>query len=201
MKKISFILITSVLISTIGCTNQTNIIDTKKDTSTINNLLKVDKTINVGKIPHGITATETFVYNSDTGENTISVIDAKNDELVKKITFENGVPGYVKSFFKHKYLVAFDTKQKKLHIIDPMQDHKIIQSSDLLGTPDKIVFSEDEKSAVISLPNDDKFALVKFQDDLNEFKNSYGVSTPQEKDLGGVAPIPPDILSNTILNK
>lgn len=169
MKKTSKVLILGMITSLLSCTTQinSNNVESKKDDATVS-MVKSIKTINVGKIPHGITATENFVYNSDTGENTISVIDNKTDEVVKKITLDNGVAGYVKGFLSHKYLVAFDTKQKKLNLIDPAQDQKILQSVDLIGTPDKIVFANDEKSAVISFPNEEKFGLINIDSDLTK---------------------------------
>lgn len=169
MKKISKVLAIASITSILSCTTQvvSNKVDTKKEDANVS-MLKAIKTINVGKTPHGIASTENFVYNSDTGENTISVIDNKTDEVVKKITLDSGVAGYVKGFLAHKYLAAFDTKQKKLNLIDPTQDQKIVQSIDLIGIPDKIVFSGDEKSAVMSFPNEEKFGLINIDSDLTK---------------------------------
>lgn len=167
MKKTSKVLILALVTSLLSCTTQvdTNKVEVKKETMENVNTLKAIKTITVGKTPHGLASTENFVYNSDIGENTISVIDNKTDEVVKKIVFDDGVAGYLKGFFGNKYLIAFDTKLNKINIIDPNQEQKILQNIKLIGTPDKIVFSADEKSAVISFPNEEKFGFLNIDTD------------------------------------
>lgn len=160
MKKISALLLAGLLF-TASCSSNTNVPVTT-NVSTANNAITTQN-INVGKVPHGIGYTAGFVYNSNIGDKTVSVIDTKTDKVVKTVNFE-GTPGYVKAFHDGKYIIITDTEKNKINIIDPSQDHKIIQQIDLSSTPDKILISEDDLKVFVSLPNQAKLAQLNFTD-------------------------------------
>lgn len=161
-KTLSILLISAFLVS---CSNQVTGVSSTGNTttSTQNKDIKV-KNISVGKTPHGIGYAQGFVFNSNIADNTISVIDAKTDSVVKTITIEGGTPGYIKAFHDGKNILFTDTKQNKINILDPMQDHKIISSINVSSTPDKIVISEDDSKAFISLPTEAKIIQLNITD-------------------------------------
>jgi YVTN family beta-propeller protein len=125
--------------------------------------LTAAKQIAVGKTPHGMGAAAGFVYNSNIGENTISVIDAATDAVVKTIPVENGTPGYVKAFHDGKTLLVTDTKQGKLMVFDPAQDHKLLQTIDVGPAPDKIRVDGDQ--VLVTLVGEAKAVLLTFEAD------------------------------------
>lgn len=137
--------------------------------------LAAAKQVAVGKTPHGLGAAQGFVYNSNIGENTMSVIDAKTDTVVKTIDFKDGTPGYVKAFHDEKYVLVTDTKKGTLNVLDPAKDHQIIQTLPVGKSPDKIRISEDDKQVVVSLVGEPKAVLFTFGDDRTK--------TPERKDF------------------
>lgn len=123
---------------------------------------KSSKTLNVGKTPHGIYYAAGFVYNSNIGDNTISIIDTKTDNIVETLKIENGTPGYIKSFHDEKNIIVSDTKKGELIIIDPLKDNNIIQTISVGNVPDEIIVTDDDKKVYISLAQDDKIVELIF---------------------------------------
>lgn len=120
-------------------------------------------TLTVGKAPHGIAATADFVYNSNTGDNTLAVIDAKENKLVKTLSFEQGGPAYLKVTHEQQLLVL-NAKSGQVHLLDPQQDHQIIHSWEVGSGPDKVLLSEDGKRAYISLTAESAVAEINLLD-------------------------------------
>lgn len=127
--------------------------------------LQAIKQIPVGKGPHGMWAASGFVYNSDTGENRMSVIDPATDTVVATIPFPDGTPGYVKPFNDGKHVLVTDTKKGELVVIDPAQGHKIVQTIPVGSGPDKIRVAEDDKQVIVTLTNESKAVLLTFDAD------------------------------------
>ena len=84
-------------------------------------------TLAVGKVPHGIAATADFVYNSNTGDKTLSVIDAKRRTVIKTLSFEKGGPSYLKATPDQQILVL-NADAGQVYLLDPQQDHQLIHS-------------------------------------------------------------------------
>lgn len=168
MKTTKFILMLLVIS---GCTNNVSTIQAnniKQINQEITSLEKASKVIKVGKVPHGMWQASGFVYNSNIGDATVSVIDTKTDSIVKTISFEGGKPGYIKAFHDEKNVVITDTKKEELLVIDPLQDHKIIQRIFLGKSPDKIKISDDDKNVFVSLVGEDKIISLKFDTDRSK---------------------------------
>ena len=127
--------------------------------------LSAVKQIPVGKSPHGMWAAQGFVYNSDTGENRMSVIDAATDAVVATIPFAGGTPGYVKPFHDGKHVLVTDPKKGALVVIDPAQGHKVVQTIPVGDGPDKIRVAEDDKQVLVTLVNEAKAVLLTFEAD------------------------------------
>lgn len=137
--------------------------------------LAAARQIAVGKTPHGLGAAQGFVYNSNIGENTLSVIDSKTDAVVKTIDFKDGTPGYVKAFHDEKYVLVTDTKKGTLCVLDPARDHAVIQTIPVGASPDKVRVSEDDKQVVVSLVGEPKAVLFTFGEDRTK--------APERKDF------------------
>ncbi len=105
--------------------------------------MQATKVIPVGKSPHGIAGAGDFVYNSNTGDGTISVIDAKTDAVVKTIPVPDGKPGYAHGY-RGKFMLVLETAKGQLLVFDPAQDHKLLQAVDLGLKPDKIRFTAEQ---------------------------------------------------------
>jgi YVTN family beta-propeller protein len=127
------------------------------------------KTIPVGAAPHGMWAAAGFVYNSSTGAGKLVVIDAATDAIVKEIPFPDGKPGYVKAFHDGKHVLVTDTQKGQLLVIDPVQDHKVIQTIAVGSGPDKIaVDPADNKTVFVSLVNEPKVVQLTFAADRSQ---------------------------------
>ncbi|MGV3525985.1 MAG: YncE family protein [Candidatus Sericytochromatia bacterium] len=111
-------------------------------------------TIPVGKAPHGMSQAAGFVYNSNSGDNTISVIDTRTDSVVKTITLAEGAPNYVKASHNGKYIVVANTDAGKVHIFDPAQDHALLHTVDVGPGPDKLQISADDSWVFVTLTGD-----------------------------------------------
>jgi YVTN family beta-propeller protein len=108
-------------------------------------------TIQVGKSPHGMAAAQGFVYNANSGENTVSVIDSRSNQVVKTLTLPQGKPGYLKAFHSETHVLLLNPEAGLLHVIDPKQDHALLYSLQVGKGPDKVVVSADDKKAWVSL--------------------------------------------------
>lgn len=140
------------------------------------------KTIPVGAAPHGMWAAAGFVYNSSVGVSKLVVIDTTTDAIVKEIPFTDGKPGYVKAFHDGKHVLVTDTLKGQLLVIDPAQDHKVLQTIALGSDPDKIVVDPvDNKTVFVSLTGEPKVIQLTFGTDRAQ--------PPARKDLavGSVA--------------
>lgn len=122
--------------------------------------------IPVGASPHGMAAAGGFVYNANTGDGTVSVIDAATDAVVKTLPFEGGTPGYLKSTHDATHLLALDTKRELLLVIDPAQDHHVLQTVPLGHGPDKLLVSEDDRRVLVSLAGEPKALSLEFGEGL-----------------------------------
>jgi DNA-binding beta-propeller fold protein YncE len=128
--------------------------------------LQAVKTIPVGKSPHGMWAAEGFVYNSNTGAATLSVIDTRTDTVIKDIPFPDGKPGYVKAFQDGKHIMVTDTVKGQLLVFDPAKDHQILQTIALGAGPDKIVVDHDDANTIfVSLTGEPKVIQLTFEAD------------------------------------
>src|SRR5690606_14902770 len=111
------------------------------------------KTFKVGTSPHGISANAAFVYNSNTGDKTLSVIDSHSDTVVKTLTLHTS-PGYSKASHDGRYILVLskaDTNASQLHIFEPGQDHRLVQSLAVGQGADKIQISDDDQHVYVSL--------------------------------------------------
>ena len=108
-------------------------------------------TIQVGKSPHGMAAAQGFVYNANSGENTVSVIDSRSNQVVKTLTLSQGKPGYLKAFHSESHVLLLNPEAGLLHVIDPKQDHALLHTLQVGKGPDKVVISADDKKAWVSL--------------------------------------------------
>jgi DNA-binding beta-propeller fold protein YncE len=108
---------------------------------------QASKTIPVGAAPHGMWAAAGFVYNASVGVGKLVVIDT-----------------------------ATDTVKGQLLVIDPLQDHKVLQTIAVGSGPDKIaVDPDDNKTVFVSLTNEPKVVQFTFADDRTQ--------APTRKDL------------------
>lgn len=140
------------------------------------------KQIAVGKTPHGMTAAGGFVYNSNQGSASISVIDPATDTVVKEIPVPDGKPGYIKAFHDGKHAIAIDTAKGNLLIIDPAKNHEVIQTIAVGKGPDKVVIDEDDKNVLVSLTEESKAILLAFEADRSK------PPARKEMTVGSVAP-------------
>jgi YVTN family beta-propeller protein len=131
--------------------------------------LQAVKAIPVGAAPHGMWAAEGFIYNSSTGAGKLVVIDTRTDEVVKEIPFPDGKPGYVKAFQDGKHVMVTDTLKGTLLVIDPAQDHKVLQTIALGAGPDKIAIDHDDnKTVFVSLTGESKVIQLTFDADRSK---------------------------------
>lgn len=177
MKKTAQFLLMLFILS--GCNTNTplnkNNPEIKQSNQETTNVKKSSKVINVGKTPHGMWQANGFVYNSNIGDSSVSIIDTKTDTIVKTIYFDDGKPGYIKSFHDGKNVLITDTKKGELLVIDSVNDHKIIQRIILGKSPDKIKISEDDKRVFVSLVGEDKIISLKFDSDRSK--------SPEKKEI------------------
>lgn len=118
--------------------------------------------IAVGKSPHGIAAGSGFVYNSNSAENTISVLDARSNQLVKTLTVPSGHPGYIKASHDGKYLLVASPDAGQLYLYAPSQDHRMVQTIAVGKNPDQIVISNDDRKVWVSLAAEAAIAELDF---------------------------------------
>ncbi len=118
--------------------------------------------IPVGKAPHGIAAAAGFVYNSNSEQNTISVIDAQSNQVVATLTVPSGHPGYVKASHDGKYLLVVNPDAGQLHVYDPAQSHKLLQSVSVGKMPDLVVPSETAGKVWVSLAGETAIVELDF---------------------------------------
>ncbi|MBF2055258.1 MAG: YncE family protein [Candidatus Sericytochromatia bacterium] len=103
----------------------------------------VIQTLQVGQTPHGITAAGDFVYNSNSGESTVSVIDARSDTLLPQIDLGEARPAYVKATADGQHVLLLDSTGQ-LHVI-AAATQQILQSLPLGQGPDEMVLGSDAK--------------------------------------------------------
>lgn len=128
------------------------------------------KTLTVGKTPHGMSATEFFVYNSNTGDSSISVIDSRSDEVVKTLPLP-GAAGYSKSSHDGRYVLTLSKKEdgsSQLNIFEPEQDHRLVRSLEVGQGADKIQLSDDDQHVYLSMTGEAGIAHYYFAQGLGE---------------------------------
>lgn len=125
-------------------------------------------TIPVGKSPHGIGKVAGFIYNSNSAENTISVIDPKTDKVVKTLTLSEGHPGYIKASHNDKYAFVLNPDAGKIHIFAPGQEHALVQTIEVGKAPDRIQLSADDSKAWVSLAGEAAIAELSFGQGLDK---------------------------------
>lgn len=125
--------------------------------------LAAARTVAVGKNPQGLAAAGGYVYCANHDDGTISVIDPKTDTVVKTLPVENGAPGYVRAFPDGKQVLVADTKNGRVLVFDPAQDHKLLQSVDVGAGPDRIVIdANDDRSAYVGLTGEPRLVRLTF---------------------------------------
>lgn len=130
--------------------------------------LTLAKAIPVGKSPHGMAAAAGFVYNSNSAENTVAVIESKSDTVVKTLTLAEGKPSYIKASHDGKYLLVINPSAGKLHVFAPAQNHALVQTIDVGKGPDRIQFSSDDRKAWVSLTGEDAITELNFAQGLDK---------------------------------
>lgn len=142
--------------------------------------LAAARTIAVGKTPHGIGAAAGFVYNSNVGDQTISVIDASTDAVVETLALGNGgVPGYVKAFHDEKAIMVVDTANGALLVYEPAS-RKLLQTVPLGKGPDKVAVDSDDRTVYVSLTGENKLLSLIFEADR--------AKAPQRRELPAGTP-------------
>lgn len=119
------------------------------------------KTIPVSAAPHGNDTAGGFVYIGSTMAHTINVIDTKTDTLVKQLPRPGGEVVFVVPFPDGKHIAALDNDTGEVLIIDPAQDHKILQAIAVGKGPDEAYFAADG-SLMVALADEDKIARLTF---------------------------------------
>lgn len=182
---IPVVLLTAIATTVIGCQAQSSSqIQSGAQSQAAANAptLQALKQIAVGKTPHGMTAASGFVYNSNQGSASISVIDPATDTVVKEIPVADGTPGYTKAFHDGKHVLTLDRKNGNLLVIDPAKEHQVIQTIAVGQGPDRIIIDEDDKNVMVALTDESKLIQLTFEGDR--------AKAPARKELavGSVAP-------------
>lgn len=124
--------------------------------------------IAVGNVPHGLAAAGGYVYNSNTGAGSISVIDTATDAVVKTIELPaGGKPGYAKAFHDGRHVMVADQGNKLIMVLDPAAGHAAVQTFPVGEGIDKIALSRDDRTALVSLTGESKLARFTFDADLS----------------------------------
>ncbi len=138
-------------------------------------------TLSVGKVPHGIAAAAGFVYNSNTGDKTLSVIDAKQNTVIKTLSFDKGGPSYLKATSDQQILVL-NAESGQVHLLDPQQDHQLIHTWEVGMGPDKVQISADAQRAFVSLSGEPAIAEINLLDrQAAVIKHSVGAGSADGK--------------------
>ena len=132
--------------------------------------------IKVGKAPHGMAAAAGFVYNSNSGENTISVIEAATDKLATTLTLPQGHPSYIKASHDEKFLFVL-SDVGKLYIYAPGQNQALLQTLDVGKQPDKLQISPDDHKVWVSLAGEDDITELDFTQGFAQAPKQRKLST------------------------
>lgn len=123
--------------------------------------LQAIKQIACGKTPHGMGAAGGFIYNANTGDGTITVVNGADDSVAGTLTLPNGgVPGTVAAFPDGKNVLAFDTKNNTVMVIDPAQNHKILQNFQLAQTPSNMAIDDDNMNVLVTTTGNQAYVLT-----------------------------------------
>jgi DNA-binding beta-propeller fold protein YncE len=125
-------------------------------------------TIAVGQAPHGMAAAQGFVYNSNSAENTVSVIDSRSDKVLKTLTLPQGKPGYAKALHNESHVLLLNPEAGLLHVIAPAQDHALLQSIAVGAGPDKLQISADDKKVWVSLSGEAAVTELDFSQGMDK---------------------------------
>jgi YVTN family beta-propeller protein len=150
--------------------------------------LQALRQVPVGKTPHGMAAAGGFIYNTNSGDGTLSVIDSATDTLVKTITLpQNGVAGPVQAFPDGKNVLVLDTQNNQVLLLDPAQGHRIVQSVPLKQTPSNLAIDDDNQSVLVTTTGNQAYVLF-FDLDRAKAPTSknfpVGASTGDERAAG-----------------
>lgn len=162
MNKILPVALAAALASMVGCQNPGSNQQTPVPPATLT--AQAAKQITVGATPHGMTSANGFVYNSNQGAASISVIDPATETVLKEIPVPNGTPGYTKAFHDGKHILTLDAKQGNLLVIDTTK-HEVVQTIAVGKGPDKVVIDEEDKTVLVSLTDESKAVLLTFDAD------------------------------------
>lgn len=127
------------------------------------------KTLKVGKAPHGMAANDAFVYNANSGEGSVSVIDTTTDTVVKTLDLGGNTPGYIKVSHDGKYMLVLSKnadEEGQLHIFEPAQAHRLVQTLAVGKGPDKIQISDNDQTVYVSLAGEPGIAHYAFAEGL-----------------------------------
>lgn len=165
--------------------------------------LKAVATIPVGKAPHGAAFSQGFVYVGNTGSGTISVIDTTTDTKATDLQV-GGVPSYTKATHDGNYVANVDTTGT-VRFIDPAGGkHTIVQTLAVGGNLDKLLFSEDGKQVVVTMPGGNLLPVFTFAGDYTTAPARKDITIGNQVDghrglamQSGYALVP-NILDNTV---
>lgn len=118
--------------------------------------------IKVGQAPHGMAAAAGFVYNSNSAETTVSVIDTATDTVVKTLSLPSGKPSYIKASHDGQHLFVLSPDAGKVYEYAPAQGHALIQTIEVGPGPDRMQFSEDDSKAWVSITGEDQLTELSF---------------------------------------
>lgn len=122
------------------------------------------KTIPVGSEPHGLAASINFVYSANTGDQTLSVIDARTGSVVKTLPFEEGGPGTLATTHDQSLVLILNPAAGLVHLLDPEQNHQIIQTWHVGLGPDNLQISTDDSMAYVALTGEDNLVAIQLKD-------------------------------------
>ncbi len=136
----------------------------------------------VGQVPHGMAATTRFVYNSNIGDNTLSVIDTARDEVIKTLKMD-AEPGYSQTSHDGQYVLVVDG-EGYLNIFAPAQDHQRVQRVRVGRSVDEFAIAPDDKTIYVSLTAEARVAQLNFENGL--------AAPPEPRLLRAAGPGTPD---------
>lgn len=117
--------------------------------STLAEATAVIQTLEVGAEPHGIAAAAGFVYNSNSGEQTVTVIDTQTDRLLQSLNLDPANPAYIKALPDQSHVLLLDSTGQ-LHVLEA-STQQTLQKLSLASGTDQIVLGANPQDVYVSL--------------------------------------------------